>query len=92
MVIGNDESTKIKRVLVARFMSSDEEMEDANTRRKMFLTRPISWESSKFRNFKKQVDSKAFVNSSKRSQDQLIDRELGALSEKDGGIWWKIAG
>ena len=92
MVIGNDERTKIKRVLVARFMSSDEEMEDANTRRKMFLTGPISWESSKFRNFKEQLDSKAFVNSSKRSQDQLIDRELGALPEKDGGIWWKIAG
>ena len=83
MVVGDDERTKIKRVLVARFISSDEEMEDANTRRKMFVTRPISWESSKFRNLKKQLDSKAFVNSSKRSQDELIDREHGALSKKD---------
>ena len=71
------------KVLVARFMSSDEEMEDVNTRRKMFVTRPISRESSKFRNLKKQLDSKAFVNSSKRSQDELIDREHGALSKKD---------
>ena len=47
------------------------------------MTRPISWESSKFRNLKKQLDSKAFVNSSKRSQDQLTDREWGTLSEKD---------
>ena len=83
MVVGDDERTKIKRVLVARFISSDEEMEDANTRRKMFVTRPISWESSKFRNLKKQLDSKAFVNSSKRSQDQLIDRERGSLSENN---------
>ena len=83
MVVGDDERTKIKRVLVARFMSSDEEMKDANTRRKRFVTRPISWESSKFRNLKKQLDSKAFVNSSNRSHDQLIDRERGALSEKD---------
>ena len=44
MVVGDDESTKIKRVLIARFMSSDEEMEDANTRRKRFVIRPISWE------------------------------------------------
>ena len=29
-------------------MSSDEEMEDASTRRKRFVTRPISWESSNF--------------------------------------------
>ena len=71
------------KVLVARFMSSDEEMEDVNTRRKMFVTRPISRESSKFRNLKKQLDSKAFVNSSKRSQDQLIDRERGSLSENN---------
>ena len=83
MVVGDDERTKIKRVLVARFISSDEEMEDANTRRKMFVTRPIFWESSKFRNLKKQLDSKAFVNSSKRSQDQLIDRERGSLSENN---------
>ena len=83
MVVGDDKRTKIKRVLVARFMSSDEEIKDANTRRKRFVTRPISWESSKFRSLKKQLDSKAFVNSSKRSQDQLIDRERGALSEKD---------
>ena len=83
MVVGDDERTKIKRVLVARFMSSDEEMNNGNLRRKRFVTRPISWESSKFRSLKKQLDSKAFVNSSKRSQDQLIDRERGALSEKD---------
>ena len=83
MVFGDDERAKIKRILVARFMSSDEEMEDANTRRKMFVTRPIFGGSSKFRNLKKQLDSKAFVNSSKRSQDQLIDRERGALSQKD---------
>ena len=83
MVVGDDERTKIKRVLVASFMYSDEEMEDTNTRRKRFVTRPISWESSKFRNLKKQIDFKAFVNSSKRSQHQLIDRERGVLSEKD---------
>ena len=47
------------------------------------MTRPISWENSKFRNLKKQLDSKAFGNSSKRSQDRLTDRERGALSEKD---------
>ena len=34
MVVGDDERTKIKRVLVAHFMSSDEQMEDANTRGK----------------------------------------------------------
>ena len=83
MVVGDDERTKIKRVLVAHFMSSDEQMEDANTRGKRFVTSPISWESSKFRNLKKQLDSKAFVNSSKRSQDQLTGREWGTLSEKD---------
>ena len=83
MVVGDDKRTKIKRVLVAWFMSSDEEMEYANTRRKMFVTRPISWESSKFLNLKKQLDSKVFVNSSKRFQYQRIDRERGALSEKD---------
>ena len=74
MVVGKDERTKIKRVLVARFMSSDEEMEDANTRRKRFVTRPISWKGSKFRILKKKLDFKAFVNSSKRSQDQLTDQ------------------
>ena len=58
MVVGDDERTKIKRVLVASFMYSDEEMEDTNTRRKRFVTRPISWESSKFRNLKKQIDFK----------------------------------
>ena len=47
IVVGDDERTKIKRVLVARFMSSDEEMEDASTRAKRFITRPISWESKK---------------------------------------------
>ena len=83
MVFGDDERAKSKRILVARFMSSDEEMEDANTRRKMFVTRPIFGESSKFRNLKKQLDSKAFVNSSKRSQDQLNDRERGSLSENN---------
>lgn len=58
-------------------------MEEVNTGRKKFVTRTISWEISKFRNFQKQDDSKAFVNLSKRSQDQLTDRENGALSEKD---------
>ena len=83
MVVGDDERTKIKRVLVARVMSSDEKMKDANTKRKRFVTRPISWESSIFRNLKKQLDSKAFFNSSKRSQDQLTERERETLSEKD---------
>ena len=83
MAVGDDEKTKIKRVLVACFMPSDEEIEDASTRRKMFVTMPISWESSKFRNLKKQLESKAFVISSKRSQNQLIGRECGAPSEKD---------
>ena len=59
MVVGDDERAKIKRVWQARFMSLDQEMEDANTRRKMFVTRPISWESSNFRNLKKQLGSKA---------------------------------
>ena len=37
------------RVLVTRFMSSGEEMEDANTLGlKRFVTRPISCDSSKF--------------------------------------------
>ena len=81
MVVGENESTKIKRVLVKE--SSDEEMENANTRGKRFVTALISRESSKFRNLKKQLDSKAFVNSYKKSQDQLTDREDGALSEKD---------
>lgn len=58
-------------------------MEEVNTGRKTFVTRTISWETSKFRNFQKQDDSKTFVNLSKRSQDQLTDREHGALSEKD---------
>ena len=53
IVAGADERTNIKRVLVARFMGSDEEMEDANNRRSRFVTRPISWESSKFRNLEK---------------------------------------
>ena len=53
IVFGDDERIKIKRVLVARFMGSDEEMEDANNRRSRFVTRPISWESSKFRNLEK---------------------------------------
>ena len=60
MVVGDDERAKIEKVLVARFMSSDKEMEDTNTRKKRFVTRPISWESSKFRNLKKHLDSKAF--------------------------------
>ena len=47
VVDDDDERTKIKRVLVARFMSSDKEMEDASTRTKRFVTRPISWESKK---------------------------------------------
>ena len=42
MIVGDDERTKIERVLVAGFMGSDEEMEDANTRRRRFVTRPIS--------------------------------------------------
>ena len=42
MVAGDDKTTKIKRVLVAPFMFSDEEIEDANTRRKRLVTRPIS--------------------------------------------------
>lgn len=58
-------------------------MEEVSTGRKKFVTKTISWETSKFRNFKKQDDSKAFVNSSKRSQDQLTDREHEALSDKD---------
>ena len=37
MVVGDDERAKIKRDLVARLMSSDEEMEDANTRTKRFM-------------------------------------------------------
>ena len=64
-------------------MFLDEEIEDANTRRKRSVARPISWESSKFWNLKKQLDFKAFVNSSKRSQDQPTDRERGTLSDKD---------
>ena len=42
MVAGDDKTTKIERVLVAPFMFSDEEIEDANTRRKRLVTRPIS--------------------------------------------------
>ena len=34
MVVGDDERKKIKIVLVARFVSSDEEMEDATLREK----------------------------------------------------------
>ena len=67
MVVGDDEMTKIKRVLVARFMSSNKEIEDVNTWRKRFVAKPFSWGSSKFRNLKKQLDSKAFVNSYKIS-------------------------
>ena len=47
------------------------------------MTGRISWESRKFRNLKKQLDFKTFVNSSKRSQDQLTDQGHGAMSEKD---------
>ena len=52
---------------------------------KRFVTRPISWDSSKFQNLKASYlkNSKAFDNLSKRSQDQLTDRERGAISEKD---------
>ena len=49
-----------------------EEMDDANIRRKMFVKKCL-WENSKFQNFKKQLDSKVFVNPSKRYQDQLTD-------------------
>ena len=83
MVVGDDERTKITKVLVARVMSSGEELEDANTRTKRFVARPIPWKSSKFRNVKKQLHSKVFVNLSKRFQDQLTDQELGALAERD---------
>ena len=52
MVVGDDERTKIKRVLVAHFMSSDEQMENANTRGKglwqgQYLGRVANFETSR---------------------------------------------
>ena len=52
MVVGNDERKKIKIVLVARFMSSDEEMENATLREKglwqgQFLGRVANFETSR---------------------------------------------
>ena len=75
----------MKRVLVARFMSSVEEMQDANTRIKKVCDKTNflgQQQISKPQGFYLK-NSKAFDNLSKRSQDQLTDQERGAISEKD---------
>ena len=52
LVVGEDEIKKFKTALVARFMSSDEEMEDANTRRKRLVTRSTFETSRNSLNFR----------------------------------------
>ena len=93
MVVGDDERTKIKRVLVARFISSDEEMEDANTRRKMFVTRPIFGGVANFETLRNSLILRLL-------SIHLKDPRISSLTENVGRFlrkmflrtWHKIAG
>ena len=68
----------LERVLINDYMSSDYECEDNGQR--VFLTRPIKWESSKFRGYKKLLDEITKKNQSNKVSNQTIKRIVGDVS------------
>ena len=66
-VSGDGKAAKNKRVPIACYVSSDEEIEHGKTRIKKLVTIPVLRKSGKFQNLKKRLNSKLSVNLFKRS-------------------------
>ena len=68
----------LERVLINEYMSSDDESEENGHR--VFMTRPIKWQSSKFRKYKKLLDDITKENQSTKASNQTIKRIVGDVS------------
>ena len=75
-----DIKQKLGRVLKPQYMSSEEGY-DEDTEQKQFIVRPLCWESSLFRKYKKKLDDVRYRRMKKRSKDQTLERLLGDPSD-----------
>lgn len=68
-------------------------MEEVSTGRKKFVTRTISWETSKFRNFKKQDDLRLLsIHLRDPRINSLTENMKHCLTKMFLKTWQKIAG
>ena len=80
--INNEEDkTKYLSALTPEMVSSEDEHEDENGSR-YFMVHQSKFRTKKFRKLLKIIDDAYSKNSSQRSKDQLIRREIGAPSKR----------
>ena len=77
MELSSIKKTKIRAALENKYMSSDEECQDG------FITHQPSWQSEKFKTYKRKLDSKFMDTCSVKSRRLLTKRTIGCDAIKE---------
>ena len=77
MELSSVKKTKIRAALENKYMSSDEECQDG------FITHQPSWQSEKFKTYKRKLDSKFMDTCSVKSRRLLTKRTIGCDATKE---------
>jgi hypothetical protein len=77
MELSSVKKTKIRAALENKYMSSDEECQNG------FITHQPSWQSEKFKTYKRKLDSKFMDTCSVKSRRLLTKRTIGCDAIKE---------